>query len=227
MARGVDDVDAGVVPKDRGHLGENGNAALALEIVGIERALHHPLVVAHGARLLQQPVDQGGLAMVDMGDDGDVAQAHGLHQKPIAGLFLHPYARAREVMGREVKLKDLAVVCANCHVMIHMGGKCRPLAGLIPTSVNGCSCDIAAGSFSLLAFCRFSATWLSCLPVRIPWRSIIFISRARRRPLLGSSATVSVLFVWRGICERGVAGRSRPGPRGGIDRVGSSGADPA
>jgi predicted HNH restriction endonuclease len=25
-------------------------------------------------------------------------------------------------MGREVKLKDLAVVCANCHVMIHMGG---------------------------------------------------------------------------------------------------------
>lgn len=29
-------------------------------------------------------------------------------------------------------LKDLAVVCANCHVMIHIGGKCRPLDKLIP-----------------------------------------------------------------------------------------------
>lgn len=34
--------------------------------------------------------------------------------------------------GRPVKLSDLAVVCANCHAMIHLGGECRPLAGLIP-----------------------------------------------------------------------------------------------
>jgi len=34
--------------------------------------------------------------------------------------------------GRHVKLEDLAVVCANCHVMIHIGGECRPLKGLIP-----------------------------------------------------------------------------------------------
>jgi hypothetical protein len=33
--------------------------------------------------------------------------------------------------GREIKLKDLAIVCANCHVMIHIGGECRPLEGLI------------------------------------------------------------------------------------------------
>jgi 5-methylcytosine-specific restriction protein A len=33
--------------------------------------------------------------------------------------------------GRPTKLKDLAVVCANCHVMIHRGGECRPLKGLI------------------------------------------------------------------------------------------------
>ena len=36
--------------------------------------------------------------------------------------------------GREIKLKDLAIVCANCHVMIHAGGTCRPLAGLIVSS---------------------------------------------------------------------------------------------
>jgi len=33
--------------------------------------------------------------------------------------------------GRKVFLKDLAVVCANCHVMIHRGGKCRSLKDLI------------------------------------------------------------------------------------------------
>ncbi len=32
----------------------------------------------------------------------------------------------------ETSLDDLAVVCANCHAMIHRGGKCRPLDKLIP-----------------------------------------------------------------------------------------------
>jgi len=31
----------------------------------------------------------------------------------------------------QTKLNDLAVVCANCHAMIHRGGKCRPLQTLI------------------------------------------------------------------------------------------------
>jgi 5-methylcytosine-specific restriction protein A len=31
----------------------------------------------------------------------------------------------------QTTLKDLAVVCANCHAMIHVGGKCRPLSELI------------------------------------------------------------------------------------------------
>ncbi len=34
--------------------------------------------------------------------------------------------------GQKIALKDLAVVCANCHVMIHLGGQCRPLKMLIP-----------------------------------------------------------------------------------------------
>lgn len=33
--------------------------------------------------------------------------------------------------GRSTKLSDLAIVCANCHAMIHRKGGCRPLAGLI------------------------------------------------------------------------------------------------
>ena len=77
VAGGVDDVDAGVLPLHRGRLGQNGDAALALQIVGIHRALDLALVVAVGAGLLQQPVDQRGLAVVDVGDDGDVAKVHG------------------------------------------------------------------------------------------------------------------------------------------------------
>ena len=34
--------------------------------------------------------------------------------------------------GRKFKLTDLAIVCANCHAMIHRGGECRPLKNLIP-----------------------------------------------------------------------------------------------
>ena len=65
------------LPEDRGDLGQDGDAALALEVVGIHRALGDALVVAERARLLQQPVDQRGLAVIDVGDDGDVAQIHG------------------------------------------------------------------------------------------------------------------------------------------------------
>ena len=76
VAGRVDDIDAGILPQDRGRLGQDGDAALALEIVGIHRAFDHALVLAERARLLQQPVDQGGLAVVDVRDDGDVAKVH-------------------------------------------------------------------------------------------------------------------------------------------------------
>ncbi len=76
VAGSVDDVDAGVFPDHRGGLGQDGDAALALEVVGIHGALDHALVLAVGAGLLQQPVDQRGFAMVDVRDDGDVANIH-------------------------------------------------------------------------------------------------------------------------------------------------------
>lgn len=35
--------------------------------------------------------------------------------------------------GQSIRLSELAVVCANCHRMIHRNGQCRPLEGLIPS----------------------------------------------------------------------------------------------
>ena len=49
----------------------------ALKVVGIHRAFGDALVLPERARLLQQPVDQRGLAVVDMRDDGDIADIHG------------------------------------------------------------------------------------------------------------------------------------------------------
>jgi HNH endonuclease len=50
----------------------------------------------------------------------DYAQVH--HLKPLG---------SRESPS-ETSLDDLAIVCANCHAMIHRGGKCRSLNELIP-----------------------------------------------------------------------------------------------
>ena len=48
-----------------------------LEVVGVHHALGHLLVRGEGAGLAQQLVDQRGLAVVDVGDDGDVAKGAG------------------------------------------------------------------------------------------------------------------------------------------------------
>jgi hypothetical protein len=50
--------------------------AFAFEVVRIHGALGHLLVLAEGAALLQQAIDQRGLAMVDVRDDRDVADVH-------------------------------------------------------------------------------------------------------------------------------------------------------
>ena len=79
VAGRVDDVDAHALPGDGGVLGEDRDAALALERVGVERALLHDLAAAERAGLLEQPVDERGLAVVDVRDDGDVSDVTALH----------------------------------------------------------------------------------------------------------------------------------------------------
>ena len=72
VAGGVDDVDLDVVIADAGGFGENGDAALALQVVGVHDALGDFFVVAENAALTEHGVDQGGLAVVDVRNDGDV-----------------------------------------------------------------------------------------------------------------------------------------------------------
>jgi hypothetical protein len=72
VAGGVDDVDLVAVVVERGVLGEDGDAALALQIVGVHDAIGDGLVGAECAALAKHGVDQRGLAVIDVGDDGDV-----------------------------------------------------------------------------------------------------------------------------------------------------------
>ena len=75
VAGRVHDVDLHAVIKERGVLREDGDAALALEFVGIHDALDVSFVGAEGAALVEHGVHEGGLAVVHVGDDGDVANA--------------------------------------------------------------------------------------------------------------------------------------------------------
>ena len=78
VAGRVDDVDLRVVPANGRVLREDGDAPLFLERVGVHDALFDDLVVAEGSGLAEHLVDEGGLPVVDVGDDGDVANLHSL-----------------------------------------------------------------------------------------------------------------------------------------------------
>ena len=78
VAGRVDDVDVRALVRDRAVLGEDRDAALALEVVRIHHAFDQVLVRGERAGLAQELVDERGLAVVDVGDDGNVTYgAHG------------------------------------------------------------------------------------------------------------------------------------------------------
>ena len=78
VARGVDHVDGDLAVRrlavDRGVLRQDGDALFALELTGVHDAVDELGALGKGAGLPEHGIDQGGLAVVDVGDDGDVAQ---------------------------------------------------------------------------------------------------------------------------------------------------------
>ena len=72
VTRRVDDVHAIAVPLESGVLGPNGDPFFALQIHRIHHSLLDLLIGAEGAGLAQELVDERGLAVVDVGNDGNV-----------------------------------------------------------------------------------------------------------------------------------------------------------
>ncbi len=93
VAGGVDDVDVRALEAHRAVLGENGDAALALQVVRVHDPFLQLLVGGEGPGLAQQAVDQRGLAMVDVRDDRDVSNRKICHRT-------HGLARGKERAGR-------------------------------------------------------------------------------------------------------------------------------
>ena len=87
---------------------------------------------ARFAKLKQAKLESGGRLICEVPNCGfDFLDRYGPIAEGYAQVHhLEPLSEAPRD-GRLVTLDKLAIVCANCHAMIHIGGKCRPLAGLI------------------------------------------------------------------------------------------------
>lgn len=83
-------------------------------------------VKQNGGRLLCE-VEHCGFDFKEKYGELGAGYAHVHHKKPLSNAPL---------AGTTVSLADLAVVCANCHAMIHKGGGCRPLKDLIPSPIG-------------------------------------------------------------------------------------------
>ena len=81
VARGVDNVDFHAVVVDGGILGQDRDAALPLQIAGVHHPVHDGLVLAVDTALLEHLIHQRRLAVVDVGDDCNVANVFLRHIK--------------------------------------------------------------------------------------------------------------------------------------------------
>ena len=73
VARGVDDVELHAFPAHGRVLGQDGDALLALEVARVHDPVGELLVGPECAGLAEERVDQGRLAVVDVGHDGHVS----------------------------------------------------------------------------------------------------------------------------------------------------------
>ena len=74
VSRGVDQVDFHVAVRQRDVLGQDRDAAFAFQVVRVQDPFALQFGVAELAGLTQQDVDQRRFAVVDVGDDDDVAE---------------------------------------------------------------------------------------------------------------------------------------------------------
>ena len=100
VAGRVDDVEDHVAVANRRVLGEDRDALLTLEVVRVHHPLVDVLVGAERARLPQQGVDERRLAVVDVGDDCNVAQIRARGHRGLRGeASMLPAAIAAPVTG--------------------------------------------------------------------------------------------------------------------------------
>ena len=73
MARRIHDIDARAAIEKRRVLGQDGDAPLSFEVVGIHHPVDDFLIDTKDSALAEHGIDQGGFTVVHMGDNGDIA----------------------------------------------------------------------------------------------------------------------------------------------------------
>jgi len=76
--------------------------------------------------------DNGRLVCEVPGCEFDFFQRYGELGRNYAHVHHKEQLSKAPKSGKKVTLADLAIVCANCHAMVHLGGECRELDTLIP-----------------------------------------------------------------------------------------------
>ena len=82
MSRRIDHIDLQAFIGNRNVLRENRNAPFSFEVIAIKNAFPLKLTVTILSALAKEAIDKGGFAMIDVRDDGDVADvvpSHDLH----------------------------------------------------------------------------------------------------------------------------------------------------
>src|SRR5690606_33823354 len=79
VAGGIHDVNQVIFVLHRSVLRQNGDAALPLLIVGVHDPFGHDGSLSEYAALTEQAVYHGGFAVIDVGDDGDIADMGTFH----------------------------------------------------------------------------------------------------------------------------------------------------
>lgn len=119
------------------HTETSDDGSRADELIGIEGKQYQRLVVHRTReqklrlRKISDAIARNGRLICEVPGCGfDFARVYGEVGEGYAHVHhLHPLAKSDG--ARETHISDLAIVCANCHSMIHRDGECRELPSLI------------------------------------------------------------------------------------------------
>ena len=79
MTWGVYDINAVVIPFDRGILSQNGDTPFFFLIIGVHQALGADIFAVESPGLAQEFINQSSFTVVNVGDDRNITQVFNGH----------------------------------------------------------------------------------------------------------------------------------------------------
>src|ERR1051326_951635 len=116
MAGRVHDIDLDITIRYGGVLTDDGDAAFTLQGVAIHDALGDFLIGPEDVPLAEQPIHEGGLTVIDVRDDGDIADF-------VLGILAHAFltvaasSRSLHYQGRRDSQKRRGALSASRHFL--------------------------------------------------------------------------------------------------------------